>query len=250
MTKLAFDDVEIVIRMMDERYIVNDCPQEPTYVDVLRGRNSTWCGAMGVSGRPIREVTAAARQKYGNCAVLAWHGEVVVGIMTFFPVRDLYERQAMGWEMMEPDLDTGTLAIASCVLCSLGGHRYRRRGIGRAMAQEAVGWARAQGYRRVGVYQVPSGLTTIHWQDACRPPLPFWRKLGFAVAGTAESGRRWDEVKAEFLTEMEQAEPKDAWKREVFPRHIREVESSPRSYGDIDRRYALVRAFDPSQGSV
>jgi GNAT superfamily N-acetyltransferase len=241
MRTIAFDDKDIAIQLMDDRYTVNDCPQEPTHVDVLRTRNATWCGAMGVSDRPIREVTTTARREHGNCAVLAWDGDLVVGILTFFPVEDLVERQAHGWEMMEPSLGTGTLAIASCVLCSLGGHSYRRRGIGRAMGEQAIDWAREQGYRQVGVYQVPSGLTTIHWQDACRPPMPFWRKLGFEVAGTAESGRRWKEVKAGFLQEMERAGPRDTWKLERFPQHIREVESASRPFSEIDRTYALIR---------
>jgi len=80
---IVFHGHTIAIRMMDDRCIVSDCPQEPTHYEVLKWRNSTLCAGMGISGTPVREVTAAAREQYGNCAVLAWDGDVVVGILTF-----------------------------------------------------------------------------------------------------------------------------------------------------------------------
>jgi len=183
---IAFEDRTVVVKTMDDRYTVSDCPQEPTHYEVLQRRNSTRCAGMGVSGTPIREVTADARKRYGNCAVLAWDGDIVVGISTFFPVEDLSERKAYGWDMMEAYLGTGTLAVASCVLCSLSGHQYRGKGIGRAMAKQMIEWAKQRAYRQIGVFEVTSGLTTSHWEDACRPPMPFWQRLGFSVVGVRE----------------------------------------------------------------
>lgn len=243
---IAFDDKTIVIRLMDNRYIVNDCPQQPEYLETLRKRNGTHCECMGVFSHrtpPVRDVIEDARNRHGNCAVIAWDGDWVIGILTFFPVEDLVARKAKGWKYMEPYCNTGTLAVGSCVLCSLAGHEYRKKGIGRAMAELMIEWAQKAGFRQVGAFLVNSGLASMDWRDHCRPPKPFWGKLGFSVLSKQLSARHWNEVKMECEKEMKEAEGKkeDEWKFKVFPEYFREFESSGLLFSEFDASYSLIR---------
>ena len=43
----------IVVRPMDDDYIVSDCPQAPADVKDLRARRGTWCACMGIRDQPI-----------------------------------------------------------------------------------------------------------------------------------------------------------------------------------------------------
>jgi hypothetical protein len=167
----------------------------------------------------------------------------VVGILTFFPTPDLIERQAMGWEKMVAFQDPQTLAVATCVLCSLSGHEYRRKGIGTAMVELAIEWAASHGFKRIAAFDVPSGMVEMDWGHPCRPPKPFWEKLGFSVIAKQESQRQWEKVKADFQQEMIEAEKEkdDEWKLSVFPEYFRDVETSNVPFSEIDAHYSLIR---------
>jgi len=244
--RVEFGEKTVSVRMMDESYVVSDCPQEPVQVTSLRQRRGVWCRSMGVfPGRtpPIRDVVEHAQKAHGNCAVIAWDADRVVGILTFFPVEDLVDREAYGWEQMMPYIVQDTLAVGSCVLCSLAGDEYRGKGIGRTMAELMIEWAQSRGKKRIGVFAVESGLATIHWKDSCRPPKPFWEKLGFSVVGKQTSARDWHEVRANFEGEMNEAREKgkDLWKLERFPEYFLEVESSKLPFSEFDAKFSLIR---------
>ncbi len=244
--RIEFEEKVVSVRMMDESYVVSSCPQEPAQIATLRQRQGVWCRCMGVfpdRTPPVREVIEHAHRTHGNCAVIAWDGDWVVGILTFFPVEDLVERKAYGWEQMKPYIGQKTLGLGSCVLCSLGGHEYRRKGVGRAMAELMIEWAQEKGCKQIGAFAVESGLATMHWKDSCRPPKPFWERLGFAVVSKHPSTRDWKEIRAGFEREMKKAEEKqkDMWKLERFPEYFREVESSKLPFSEFDAQFTLIR---------
>jgi GNAT superfamily N-acetyltransferase len=248
--RIEVDGKEIVVKMMDDDYIVSDCPQEPMEAAKLRQRNGTLCACMGIVGRPIREVMAETRLRHGNAAVLAWDGQTVVGIMTFFPADELAARHAatfrgdaLDWNSVSEWTTGRTLAIATCVLCSLAGVKYRRRGIGTAMVDLTLAWARDRGYARAGVFGVPSGLVTEHWRDTCQPPRPFWERFGFRTVAVHPSERHWSDVRHEREQEMAVAatNPGEAWKLERFAQFIHEVESGGANFEHVDCGYSLVK---------
>jgi len=106
-----------------------------------------------------------------------------------------------------------------------------------------IEWAAEARFERVGAFRVGSGLATMNWRDACRPPKPFWEKLGLAVVGTGPRARDWAQVRAEMENEVTLAreQNKDLWKLERFPQYIREFESSGLPFSEFDAQYSLVR---------
>ena len=77
--------------------------------------------------------------------------------------------------------DAGTFVVVNLAFCSLGGHEFRRKGVGRAMVNMMIAWARENGWRRIEVHDVTGGLFPWDWLDACIPPRPFWERMGFTV---------------------------------------------------------------------
>lgn len=235
----------VSVRMMDDDYIVSDCPQGPEHIATMRKRHS-YCACLG-TGTCIREATTEARNKYGNCAVTAWDenypdGKYLIGLMTFFPVEVLVERNAQGRDMMVPYQDGSTIAVGNCLFCSLWGWHYRRKGIGTAMAELMVDWAKEAGFKRVAAIDVPAG-NPVSWGHHCRPPRPFWEKLGFRVDGKKQSTRCWEEVKSGFQKEIKEAEDtgKHPWAIRTFGDYIQQVESSELAFADYDAHYSLVK---------
>jgi len=247
--KIAVGDRTVSVRMMDDSYIVSDCPQRPEHVETLRQRNGRHCACMGVfsSRTPcVREVIEDARERHGNCAAIAWDGDTIVGILTFFPVEDLIERQARGIEEMVPYRDSKTLALGSWVLCSLEGGEFRGKGIGRAMAEMMIEWAQESGFERIGAFYVPSGLATIHWRDNCRPPKPFWEKLGFSVVSKRLGESTWEDSRQDMENKMARAKEtgEDLWMLERFPEYMREFKSSGLDYAEFGAQYSLIQELD------
>src|SRR4030042_57114 len=104
---IEIDGKAMVVKLMDDDYIVSDCPQGPADVEQLQQRNGNWCACMGVFGQPIRDGMGETRRRHGNAAVLAWDGRTVVGIVTFFPANELAARgaaafrgDALDWDSM------------------------------------------------------------------------------------------------------------------------------------------------------
>jgi hypothetical protein len=145
--------------------------------------------------------------------------------MTFFPVEVFVERNAQGRDMMVPYQDGSTIAVGNCLFCSLWGWHYRRKGIGTAMAELMVDWAKEAGFKRVAAIDVPAG-NPVSWGHHCRPPR-----------------RCWEEVKSGFQKEIKEAEDtgKHPWAIRTFGDYIQQVESSELSFADYDAHYSLVK---------
>ncbi|GAA2707169.1 MULTISPECIES: GNAT family N-acetyltransferase [Streptomyces] len=85
----------------------------------------------------------------------------------------------LGTAKMNPNQAGGGSHIASASFMVAPGHR--RRGVGRALGEHALAWARAEGYR---------GMQFNAVVEANTPAVALWRSLGFAVIGTVPEGFR------------------------------------------------------------
>ena len=79
--------------------------------------------------------------------------------------------------------DDKTLVVEAAAFCSIGGQKYRRHGIGSAMAEMMIDWASQTGWVKMQIFGVTAGLFPGDWMDSCMPPRPFWQNFGFQVIG-------------------------------------------------------------------
>jgi GNAT superfamily N-acetyltransferase len=178
------DGQKVVVKLMDNSWILNQCvgahpivPQE----GVVWSR-SEHCARLPIPGDEFPGFIRETRDAYGNCAVIAWHGERVLGHLVFLPRVVARRWKAAGSERFGPATeDDGTLVIINLAFCSLSGHEFRGRGIGKALVAMTVDWARQNNWRRVEVYGASGGLFPCDWYDACIPPRPFWEGRRFLV---------------------------------------------------------------------
>jgi hypothetical protein len=90
--------------------------------------------------------------------------------------------RATGWQFFGPPAeDDGVLVVVNLAFCSLSGHEFRCKGVGKAMAGLMTAWARENGWRTVEVYETTAGLFPWDWLDCCIPPKPFWEGRSFRV---------------------------------------------------------------------
>ena len=135
-----------------------------------------------IAGDEFQNTLRLLRDTYGNCAVIAWHEEQVLGHLVWMPRHEARALWAKGCEFFGPKAgDAGTLVVVNLAFCSLSGHGFRRKGVGRAMVDMMIAWAWEYGWRRIEAYDVTGGLFPWDWLDACIPPRPFWEHMGFAV---------------------------------------------------------------------
>jgi len=100
----------------------------------------------------------------------------------FLPRGVARERRATGWERFGPAAeDEGALTIINLAFCSLSGHEFRGKGIGKALVATTLDWAKQNGWQRVEVYGASGGLFPWDWYDACIPPRLFWEGRRFLV---------------------------------------------------------------------
>ena len=122
------------------------------------------------------------KDSYGNCAAIAWHEGYVLGHIVFLPKAEARVAHATGWEFFGPSQhDESALVVLNTAFCSLSGHEFRRKGIGKAMVALMVSWAKKHLWRRIEVYDASGGLFPWDWFDVCVPPKPFWESQGFRV---------------------------------------------------------------------
>ena len=136
---------------------------------------------------------------YGACAVVARHGEEIVGQLRFYP-KAVWEMKGAGFLCLQQDYPAGpeddffsrrfppvdeledrTLKV-HCLMTGSPKQKenpYQRRGIGTRMVKKLVEWAGDMGWSRIEVdafedlpiiYEVTGGAGLI-----------FWEKLGFGV---------------------------------------------------------------------
>lgn len=147
---------------------------------------------------------------YGACAMLARNCGQVIGVLRFYPVELLAIPQAGGLCMQQDlpggpsddfvaldwpardALDSQTLRVHCLTVGRPGASDdpYRRRGIGSALVESLLAWARRSGFRRVEAVACPD--LPIFWDVSGQAALPFWQRLGFR-AERAEPGLSLDE---------------------------------------------------------
>lgn len=146
----------------------------------------------------LREVTL----RYGACAIQAWDGDLIVGVVRFFPsslLLRLGQRSAdlqtsWFWPAVEADDPANTLFVL-CVETGAATFQpgllvappaesttvdpvaYQRRGIGSQLVTALIEWARAHGWARLQVgagqdLEIVYGLVGTGGRT-------FWEKLGF-----------------------------------------------------------------------
>jgi GNAT superfamily N-acetyltransferase len=172
------------------------------------------------------------RDTYGNCAAIAWHGETVLGHLVFLPRAVARERRATGWEHFGPaGEDEGTLVVVSLAFCSLSGHEFRGKGVGKALVATMLDWARATGWRRVEVYGTGVGLFPSDWLDACIPPRPFWEGRGFTAFARHGDGTISDEKLQELIDDNPRNSDEEQHHKTELVAAIRRGETDPELYG-------------------
>jgi len=87
----------------------------------------------------------------------------------------------------------------------------------RAMAEQAIEWAKGRAYRQIGVFEVTSGLLPCSGRARAARLSPSGKTLGFWITGAKESDRDCVRLKAQWQEEMEEAGPGDESKHRVIP---------------------------------
>ncbi len=149
----------------------------------------------------LREVTL----RYGACAIQAWDGDLIVGVVRFFPSGLLLQlgqqspdlQTSWFWPAVEADDAANTLFVM-CVETGAATFQpgmlvappdeptavdpvaYQRRGIGSLLVHALIDWAREHGWARLQVgagqdLEIVYGLTGTGGRT-------FWEKLGFRAA--------------------------------------------------------------------
>ena len=183
---------KVVVRLMDDSWTFNECvsahPFKPRH-GVVWSHNQH-CSRLPVPGDQLPDFIDRVRQAYGTCAVLAWHGEILLGHVVFLPKTLARERKATGWKRFgDTASDAGTIVVINLAMCSLSGHEFRRKGIGTALVEIMCQWAVENGWEQIEVYDTDGGLFPVDWLDHCIPPRPFWEKQGFVVFQKHGEGR-------------------------------------------------------------
>jgi GNAT superfamily N-acetyltransferase len=125
---------------------------------------------------------------------------MVLGHIIFVPKAEARRLKMLHHERMPITRNDDKILVVEAVgFCSIGGQNYRRRGIGRAMVEMIIDWSRQNGWTKLQIFGVPSGLFPGHWMDSCMPPRPFWEKFGFEVIGKVRTRQTWEQIKAAHL---------------------------------------------------
>ena len=162
---------------------------------------------------------------YGACAMLAWEGERVVGMLRFYPkaVAALAEAGMLCLQQAYPAgpsdelvdkafppleaLQDRILAV-HCLMVgvpSREGNAYQRRGIGTRLAQDLATWARERGWEAIEATAYAD--LPILYAYTGQAGVRFWERLGYRVVETgielAFEGESQGEL-ADFLGTMRQ----------------------------------------------
>ena len=231
----------VVVKLMDDSWIWNECvsahPFRPRSGIVWS--HSDHCARLPVPGDELPDFVRWVCDMYGNCAAMAWHEDLVLGHIVWLPRAVARDRQAAGWQGFgTAEQDEGTLVVVNVGFCSLSGHEFRRQGIGKAFVEIMLEWARENGWRRVEVYDTPTGLLPGDWLDACIPPWPFWEGRGFEVFARHGKGELSAEQVAAILSDDPRLSSEEQLQKREIIAAIRRGEVAPDLVG---YSYALRR---------
>lgn len=183
---IKFDNTNVTVKMMDDSWIIDQClghsPSVPKQGYVWKHEDR--CARLLIPGDQYENTMRFFRDTYGNAAVIAWDGNVALGHIIFVPKAEVRKRKMLFHERMPASAgDDKTLVVEAAAFCSIGGQKYRRHGIGRAMAEMMIDWASQTNWAKMQIFGVTAGLFPGDWLDSCIPPRPFWQKFGFQVIG-------------------------------------------------------------------
>jgi len=241
---ITFEKTTVTVKMMDGSWIINRCVSHSPFVPkpgvVWSHRDR--CSRVQIPGDQFEDAMRSFRDTYGNAAVIAWDGDVALGHIIFVP-----KIEARRWRMLyhermptSPD-DNKTLVVEAVGFCSIGGQKYRRHGIGTAMAEMMIDWARRNGWAKMQIFGVPSGLFPGHWMDSCMPPRPFWEKFGFKVFGKVQHGQTWDQMKAAQLGDDPRRDPTEMRLKQQIIEDMKDLKSSEEDWAyDFDMEKSLA----------
>jgi GNAT superfamily N-acetyltransferase len=175
----------VTIRLMDDSWIINQCagahPFKPRSGVVWH--DSDHCGRLPeIPGSTFQDFLRETKSQFGNCAAIAWHEDHVLGHLVWIPRVRARSVRASGWRYFgQPEKDDGVLVVANLAFCSISGHEFRGKGVGKSMVAMMTAWARENGWRTIEVYETTGGLFPWDWLDSCIPPKPFWEGRHFKV---------------------------------------------------------------------
>ncbi len=157
---------------------------------------------------------------YGACGVVARSGDLIVGILRFYP-KTVWQMERAGFLCLQQDFPSGpvddfaaldfplrehledqSLKIHCLMIRSPGeaGNLYRRKGIATRMVQKLIEWAGETAWRRIEVEAFED--LPIIYQVTGSAGLTFWEKLGFRVADRFPHPYLLES--SEFVTQLEE----------------------------------------------
>lgn len=175
----------VTVKLMDDSWIINQCagahPFRPRPGIVWK--DSDRCARLPeILGSRFQDFFRETKDNYSNCATIAWHKDHVLGHLVWIPRSKAREIHATGWQFFGPAKeDEGALTVVNLAFCSLSGHEFRGKGIGKAMVDLMIAWAKENAWRSIEVYETTGGLFPWDWLDSCIPPKPFWEGRGFVT---------------------------------------------------------------------
>jgi len=236
----------VVVKLMDDSWILNQCvgahPIQPKPGVVWR--HDEHCARLPVPGDQFGDFMREMRRTCGNCAAIAWHDETVLGHLVFLPRAVARAWRATGCEHFgKAEEDKRTLVVVNLAFCSLSGHEFRGKGVGKALVATMFDWARETRWRRVEVYGTGGGLFPGDWLDACIPPRPFWEGRGFTVFARHDAGTISDEKLNELMDDNPRASDEEQRRKAELVASVRRGEIDPELY---ECKYDLSRpVLDP-----
>lgn len=193
---------EIVTAMMTPDFVLWRCLHDgPLSSDMIEDSDSAPGGTRARYRARNKALLTKLTELYGACAVMARSGEIIVGMLRFYP-KAVWQKEGAGFLCLQQDFPAGprddfascefprrgdlgdqTLKVHCLMTRSPGteGHLFRRLGIGTKMAQRLIEWAGESGWKRIEA-EAFEDLPVVY-EVTGSAGRTFWEKLGFHVAG-------------------------------------------------------------------
>jgi GNAT superfamily N-acetyltransferase len=138
-------------------------------------------------------------QIYGACAIIARKGDLVVGIVRFYP-RAVWDMKGAGQLCLQQDHPAGPIddfsdadfpipaqikdktLLVHCLMTGSSSQKenpYQRKGIGTRMVKTLIKWGKANGWNRIEAYSFED--IPIIYEITGDAGHTFWEKLGFSI---------------------------------------------------------------------
>ncbi len=213
------DEIEIAMMTQDFSLwrCLHDGPLSKETIGLTApGAQATWARFEARNMALIAKLSRA----YGAAAVLAWRGDLVVGMLRFYP-KAVWEMEGAGVLCLGQEFPAGArddfpeldfpprgrledqvLKVHCLMVVSSGdsGESYRRKGIATRLVRKLVEWAGREGWKGIEA-ETFEDLPLIYdvTGDAGRT---FWEKLGFRVADRFPHPHLQDS--SEFVAKLEE----------------------------------------------